>query len=56
MWELMRRIWAEDPDAEITGDGPRTRPCESNLTVVSVYGGDESTLGTLHPRPARPTP
>ena len=45
MWEVMRRIWAEDPDAEITGEA-LDAALQENLTVVSVYGGDESTLGT----------
>ena len=45
MWELMRRIWAKDPEAEITGDALDSALRE-NLTVVSVYGGDEATVGT----------
>jgi branched-chain amino acid transport system substrate-binding protein len=45
MWELMRRIWAEDPDAEITGEA-LDAALRENLTVVSVYGGDETTVGT----------
>jgi ABC-type branched-subunit amino acid transport system substrate-binding protein len=51
MWELMRRIWKTDPNAEITGDALE-KALESNLTVVSVYGGDDSTLGsyTLDPK------
>jgi branched-chain amino acid transport system substrate-binding protein len=50
MWELMRRIWKDDPNAEITGDALE-KALESNLTVVSVYGGDDSKLGsyTLDP-------
>jgi branched-chain amino acid transport system substrate-binding protein len=45
MWELMRRIWAKDPKAAITGDA-LDKALQENLTVVSVYGGDDSTLGT----------
>jgi branched-chain amino acid transport system substrate-binding protein len=45
MWELMRRIWKTDPNAEITGEALE-KALESNLTVVSVYGGDESKVGT----------
>ncbi len=45
MWELMRRIWKTDPNAEITGEALE-KALESNLTVVSVYGGDESKLGS----------
>ena len=45
MWELMRRIWKDDPEAEITGQALNDA-LESNLTVVSVYGGDESSLGS----------
>ena len=45
MWELMRRIWAADPDAEITGEA-LDAALRENLTVTSVYGGDESTVGT----------
>jgi branched-chain amino acid transport system substrate-binding protein len=45
MWELMRRIWATDPEAEITGEA-LDAALRENLTVVSVYGGDEATVGT----------
>jgi branched-chain amino acid transport system substrate-binding protein len=45
MWELMRRIWKTDPNAEITGTALE-KALESNLTVVSVYGGDDTKLGT----------
>jgi branched-chain amino acid transport system substrate-binding protein len=45
MWELMRRIWKTDPNAEITGEALE-KALESDLTVVSVYGGDDSELGT----------
>jgi branched-chain amino acid transport system substrate-binding protein len=50
MWELMRRIWKADPNAEITGDALE-KALESDLTVVSVYGGDDSAVGsyTLDP-------
>ncbi len=45
MWEVMRRIWAKDPKAEITGEA-LDAALQEDLTVVSVYGGDDSTLGT----------
>ncbi|MGI9053906.1 MAG: ABC transporter substrate-binding protein [Ilumatobacteraceae bacterium] len=45
MWEVMRRIWATDPEAEITGVA-LDAALRENLTVVSVYGGDESTVGS----------
>jgi branched-chain amino acid transport system substrate-binding protein len=45
MWELMRRIWAKDPDAEITGEA-LDAALQENLTVISVYGGDGATPGT----------
>lgn len=45
MWEVMRRIWATDPEAEITGVA-LDAALRENLTVVSVYGGDETTAGT----------
>ena len=46
MWECMRRIWEKDPKAAITGDA-LDKALQENLTVVSVYGGDDSTLGTF---------
>jgi branched-chain amino acid transport system substrate-binding protein len=46
MWELMRRIWATDPEAEITGEA-LDAALRENLTVVSVYGGDGATPGTF---------
>jgi branched-chain amino acid transport system substrate-binding protein len=46
MWELMRRIWKDDPDAEIDGDALE-KALESNLTLVSVYGGDATHLGSF---------
>ena len=45
MWEVMRRIWTTDPEAEITGEA-LDKALQENLTVVSVYGGDDSTIGT----------
>ena len=50
MWECMRRIWAKDPEGEINGE-TMDAALQENLTVVSVYGGDESELGsyTLDP-------
>ena len=41
----MRRIWKTDPEAEITGEA-LDKALQENLTVVSVYGGDDSTIGT----------
>jgi ABC-type branched-subunit amino acid transport system substrate-binding protein len=46
MWELMRRIWAKDPEAEITGEA-LDAALRENLTVISVYGGDGATPGTF---------
>jgi branched-chain amino acid transport system substrate-binding protein len=46
MWELMRRIWKDDPDAEITGEALQ-KALETNFTLPSVYGGDETHLGTF---------
>jgi branched-chain amino acid transport system substrate-binding protein len=45
MWELMRRVWKSDPNAEITGEALE-KALESDLTVVSVYGGDDTKLGS----------
>jgi ABC-type branched-subunit amino acid transport system substrate-binding protein len=45
MWEVMRRIWAKDPKAAITGEA-LDKALQENLTVVSVYGGDDATIGT----------
>ena len=44
MWELMRRVLAEG--GEITGE-TLDAALRSNLTVVSVYGGDASTVGSF---------
>jgi branched-chain amino acid transport system substrate-binding protein len=46
MWELMRRVWKDDPNAEINGDALE-KALESNLTLVSVYGGDDTHLGSF---------
>jgi branched-chain amino acid transport system substrate-binding protein len=46
MWEVMRRVWKDDPNAEITGDALE-KALETNLTVVSVYGGDATHLGSF---------
>jgi branched-chain amino acid transport system substrate-binding protein len=46
MWELMRRVWKDDPNAEINGDSLE-QALESNLTLPSVYGGDDTHLGTF---------
>jgi branched-chain amino acid transport system substrate-binding protein len=46
MWEVMRRIWKKDPKAAITGDA-LDKALQEDLTVVSVYGGDDSTIGTF---------
>jgi branched-chain amino acid transport system substrate-binding protein len=45
MWEVMRRIWSKDPKAAITGEA-LDKALQDNLTVVSVYGGDDSAIGT----------
>ncbi|MGH9134637.1 MAG: ABC transporter substrate-binding protein [Ilumatobacteraceae bacterium] len=44
MWEVMRRVLADGGD--ITDGDALDKALQSNLTVVSVYGGDESTVGT----------
>jgi branched-chain amino acid transport system substrate-binding protein len=51
MWEVMRRIWKDDPDAKITGEA-LDKALQTDLTVISVYGGDEQTPGsyTLDPK------
>ena len=46
MWEVMRRVWKKDPKAAITGDA-LDKALQENLTVVSVYGGDDTTIGTF---------
>jgi branched-chain amino acid transport system substrate-binding protein len=46
MWELMRRVWKDDPNAEITGDALE-KALESDYVMPSVYGGDETHLGTF---------
>jgi ABC-type branched-subunit amino acid transport system substrate-binding protein len=46
MWELMRRVWKTDPNAEITGDALQNA-LVTNLTLPSVYGGDATTIGTF---------
>ncbi len=46
MWEVMRRIWKDDPNAEITGEALQ-KALETNLTLPSVYGGDDTHLGTF---------
>jgi branched-chain amino acid transport system substrate-binding protein len=45
MWEVMRRIWKDDPDAKLTGDA-MDKALQTDLTVISVYGGDEQTPGS----------
>ena len=44
MWEVMRRVIADGGDIN-SGDA-LDQALQSNLTVVSVYGGDESTVGS----------
>jgi branched-chain amino acid transport system substrate-binding protein len=44
MWECMRRVIAKGGDIR-SGDA-LDKALRENLTVVSVYGGDESTVGT----------
>ena len=55
MWELMRRIWKDDPDAEITGEA-LDEALQENLTVVSVYGGDDIDARHATPSTRRRTP
>ena len=44
MWEVIRRVLAKGGDIN---DGTQLDAAlQDNLTVVSVYGGDESTVGT----------
>ena len=45
MWEVMRRIWKDDPEADITGEA-LDKALQTDLTVISVYGGDEETPGS----------
>ena len=45
MWEVMRRIWKADPEADATGEA-MDKALQEDLTVISVYGGDEQTPGT----------
>jgi branched-chain amino acid transport system substrate-binding protein len=45
MWQVMRRIWKVDPEAELTGEA-MDKALQEDLTVISVYGGDEETPGT----------
>jgi branched-chain amino acid transport system substrate-binding protein len=44
MWEVMRRVIASGGD--IRNGDDLDNGLRENLTVVSVYGGDESTIGT----------
>ena len=44
MWEVMRRVLADGGD--INDGDALDKALQTNLTVVSVYGGDESTVGT----------
>ena len=44
MWEVMRRVLADG--GEINDGDALDKALQTNLTVVSVYGGDESTVGT----------
>ncbi len=44
MWEVMRRVIEDGGD--INSGEALDQALQSNLTVVSVYGGDESTVGT----------
>ena len=46
MWELIRRVWKAAADIN-SGDDLRQRRCRPNLTLVSVYGGDDTTVGTF---------
>lgn len=44
MWELIRRVLADGGD--INSGEALNAALESDLTVVSIYGGDEETVGT----------
>jgi branched-chain amino acid transport system substrate-binding protein len=44
MWEVIRRVLASGGD--INDGAQLDAALQENLTVVSVYGGDESTVGT----------
>jgi branched-chain amino acid transport system substrate-binding protein len=44
MWEVIRRVLAKGGD--INDGAQLDAALQENLTVVSVYGGDESTVGT----------
>jgi hypothetical protein len=44
MWELMRRVIKDGGDVK-SGEA-LDNALRSNLTVVSVYGGDANTVGT----------
>jgi hypothetical protein len=44
MWEVMRRVIKNGGDIK-DGDA-LDKALRENLTVVSVYGGDDSTVGT----------
>ena len=44
MWEVIRRVLANGGD--INDGAALEATLQENLTVVSVYGGDESTVGT----------
>jgi hypothetical protein len=44
MWEIIRRVLAKGGD--INDGAQLDQALQDNLTVVSVYGGDASTVGT----------
>ena len=44
MWEVIRRVLAKKGD--INDGAQLDQALQDNLTVVSVYGGDSSTVGT----------
>ncbi len=45
MWEVIRRVLAKGGDI-LSGD-VLDKALQENLTLVSVYGGDETTIGTF---------
>jgi hypothetical protein len=44
MWEVIRRVKAKGGD--INDGDALDKALQENLTVVSVYGGDDTTVGT----------
>ena len=53
MWEVIRRVLAKGGDIN-DGAAARCRASRRTSPSSSVYGGDDPTVGTLHPRPDDP--